>query len=338
MAIDDSRLPLVLPASVARVQDDGRPTKPLIDNEFATRQWYLQNATDLDQKITTVQSETETSFAEVHTEIDAATSATSALASTVTTHTAQIGANSAAISDETAARVSADGVFASQFSSLSTTVSGNTASIVTLTSSVNGVSVQNVLKASLNGTTGGWEFLGVQKADGTGAVFSMTFNSNVTINGDVLINGSLTTVKLGANAVSQTSGTVGIVRNGSLSIPTSFKGGYPVLIQVSISPANGNDVRNGGAAADSSFIQRTYAVRLDGTVVGQLYSADVCVGNIYGGHNSSGVDFYNWLYLPGATSSAVYLSSVTAGVHTVIVDSAHAYDAVISINVIEMAR
>jgi hypothetical protein len=57
---------------------------------------------------------------------------------------------------------------ASQINSVSTTVGGHTSSISTLLSSVNGIEAQYKVVLTLDGVTGGYKVVGVQKTDGTG--------------------------------------------------------------------------------------------------------------------------------------------------------------------------
>ena len=82
-------------------------------------------------------------------------SATETLAEYRTGVAAAQAANSAAISSEISARASGDSALATNLSTLSTTVGGNTASITTLQSSVNGISAEWVLALNANGQVAG---------------------------------------------------------------------------------------------------------------------------------------------------------------------------------------
>jgi len=82
-------------------------------------------------------------------------SATETLAEYRTGVAATQAANSASIAAEVSARASGDSALASSLSSLSTTVGGNTASITTLQSSVNGISAEWVLALNANGQVAG---------------------------------------------------------------------------------------------------------------------------------------------------------------------------------------
>jgi hypothetical protein len=248
MAIDDSRLPLVLPASVARVQDDGRPTKPLIDNEFATRQWYLQNAVDLDQKITTVEGSVDTLSGSVE-DITAvvANPDGSLTAQKLSTVSAQGITNSGKITDLTAVVANPDGsITAGRLNTVSTAVSGNTASIATVTSSVNGISVKYGVQGTINGVTGGFIFQGVLKNDGS-VSYDMEFQSNVLIYGNLLVTGTVNNLQLANNAVSQMLSTPGT--GGSVSQAITLRSTSTVLIQVISEGA----VMAGGGGGTNSY-------------------------------------------------------------------------------------
>ena len=66
---------------------------------------------------------------------------------------------------------------------------------------IDGLSATWSIQASINNTTGGLEFTGIRKADGTG-YYNLEINSNVVINGDAVINGTITANELANNSVS----------------------------------------------------------------------------------------------------------------------------------------
>lgn len=323
--VDLSRLPALLVPSVARVDPvTGKPSKALVDYEQYQRTWFANTAVDLQTKINTVE--------------------------------AKADGNTAAINTEQIARIDADGALAADIESVSTTVGENSADITEITASVNGIAVQKVLKATINGSTGGYEFAGVQNADGSGATFSMGFRVNEFMLTDPAYNGGaagnvfnysagiftfnvpvrIGTTFINPNAVSQTAGTTATVNGGSLQIMMTCKGGYPVLIQVSIAPANGNAAFE--ASAIYTYNQRTYPIEVDGVQYSELFAADTCVGTYYRGHNSSGVDDYRFIMLMGPTSGGAFIPSLSAGVRTFTVTNPYAYDANITMTVLEMAR
>ena len=71
-------------------------------------------------------------------------------------------------------------------------VASITQQATTTANSVGQLQAQYVLALTLNGSTGGFNVVGAQRADGTGAIFTTTFNSNVVINGSLIVNGTLT--------------------------------------------------------------------------------------------------------------------------------------------------
>lgn len=91
MAIDESKLPYVMPASVPRVTADGRPTTHLINWEELTRNWYYTNAVATDKRITEVKAETDQAIARFNEDITALVTKTDALVQKVDTVEAQIG-------------------------------------------------------------------------------------------------------------------------------------------------------------------------------------------------------------------------------------------------------
>lgn len=85
MAIDESGLPYVMPASVPRVTADGRPTTHLINWEELTRNWYYTNAVATDKRITEVKAETDEAIARFSEDILTLAEADRALAQRITT-------------------------------------------------------------------------------------------------------------------------------------------------------------------------------------------------------------------------------------------------------------
>lgn len=226
-------IPALLPGNVARVDPaTGLPTRFLLNQELAQNNWYSNSVVDLQTQITTVSSQTDVNTASITTEITARTSADEALADQITTLTAtvgtntanlsdevtaradgdsalaaeivtleaDVGANTAAISAETIARADGDSALATQVTDLTTTVGSNTADLTTLAASVSGVEVRYGIQGTINNVTGGFIFQGVLKNDGS-VSYDMEFDSNVTINGDLLVNGTVTRGGLADDAV-----------------------------------------------------------------------------------------------------------------------------------------
>ncbi|MBN8956965.1 MAG: hypothetical protein J0H17_10390, partial [Rhizobiales bacterium] len=117
-----------------------------------------------------------------------------AITSLLTALTSATNGNSAAIVSEASTRSSADSAMASDITGLTTTVGGHTASIGTLTSTVNGVKVQFGVTGTINGVTGGFVFTGIAKLDGS-------VSYTVEINGDLVVDGTITGGKLAATDI-----------------------------------------------------------------------------------------------------------------------------------------
>jgi hypothetical protein len=140
---------------------------------------------------------------------DARVSGDQSLSSRAATLEAQMGNTAASglqarISNEEIARASADSALSSQVSTLSTTVNGNTASISTQQSSINGINVQFGVTGFINGSTGGFQFTGVQRLDG-----SVSFGFEIDAN--VIVNGSITAAKIAAGSITADRITVGTI-------------------------------------------------------------------------------------------------------------------------------
>ena len=116
-----------------------------------------------------------------------------------------VASNSSAITNETTARTTADSAQTTQYNNLSTTVNGHTSSISTLTTSINGVSVKFGVLGTINGVTGGFIFTGVQQLDGS-------VSYGLEVDGNVIVNGTLTSSKFAANSV-----TAGIIAAGAVN-------------------------------------------------------------------------------------------------------------------------
>lgn len=166
--------------------------------------------------------------ARLTTEESARATADSALASRATALEATVNsatdgnvALKARISTEESVRATADSANATSISNLSTTVGANTASISTIQTSVNGLSVRYGVSLDVNGFVTGF----VQNNNGTSGtfdilanafrvaipgstpktVFSITgsnieINNNVSINGSLVVSGTVNTTQLTANA------------------------------------------------------------------------------------------------------------------------------------------
>lgn len=236
MAIDLTRLPPTLPVTVRRTTPDGLPTKPQIDWEQYTRDWFGRSVADMDQRLVEVIDVAGENSARITTEIIARATADSALASRIDTVQANVNTVSARVTTETTARVNADIVLAQQTTNLTTVVNQNTAQLQIQAQSINGLEVRYSVVGSINGQTGGFIFSGIQRNDG-GVFFNTEFYSNVIIHGNVMINGTLTTPKAQANA--WTDAGVVYATGAGIADAVFLRAGAKVLIRAIAYAASG---------------------------------------------------------------------------------------------------
>ena len=168
-------------------------------------------------------------------------SRSTALEATVNSSTDGNVALKARISTEESARASGDSANATSISNLSTTVGANTASISTIQTSVNGLSVRYGVSLDVNGFVTGF----VQNNNGTSGTFdilatafrvtipgstpktvfsvsgsNIEINNNVSINGSLVVSGTVNTTQLTANAA--TSGNFAY-NAASVNMTTSYQ-------------------------------------------------------------------------------------------------------------------
>jgi hypothetical protein len=98
--------------------------------------------------------------------------------------------------------------------------SGSTgeASISQVFSTANGLSAQWAVQASVGGTSGGLVFTGLQKADGSGEVYTLDINSNVNIYGNLVVAGTIDNAQLADFAASHSAMTSGTKNSGIASV------------------------------------------------------------------------------------------------------------------------
>jgi len=208
-----------------------------------------------------------------------------ALASSITSLTALVNTQDstlqANITSEAAARASADGALATQINTVSTTVNGNTASINTLTTSVNGLQARYGVSLNVNGYVTGF----VQNNDGASGSFTILADrfsvvspsggstvtpftvtaSGVQINGNLIVNGSVSTGSLASGAV--TASTV-YTNDAGLTASTSWQS----VANVSITAVDGSVAKVDFSArltgvADTVSIPAQYRLKRGSTVI-----------------------------------------------------------------------
>lgn len=223
----------------------------------------------------------------------ALTSSVNALGARVTTAEGDITAAEAAIVQEQIARANGDNSLASSISTLQTTVNGNTASVTTLQSSVNGLEAKYGVALDVNGHVTGF----VQNNDGTTGSFTILADrfaiidpnggtpivpfevsgGYVFINGNLVVDGSISSTKIADNAVTDidyyfssfgtlsTTGSTNVWRSSAASVtvvaPTNSVGVMLDLVAQ----------LDRGGSTDDTLSFRIY--RSDGVVLPQVYSS-----------------------------------------------------------------
>lgn len=304
MAVDLSKLPPTLPVTVKRVDENGLPSKPQVDWEQYTRDWFKRTTVDMDQRLTEVTETAGDNSARITTEATARASADAALATQINSVSAQTATNTASITTEVIARTNADSALAQRTTTLETSVAGNTATLQVQEQSINGLEVRYSVVGSINGSTGGFIFSGIQRNDG-GAIFTTEFYSNVIIHGDLVINGTLSTPKAAANA--WTDAGYAVASGGAISTSALWRAGAKICIRAIAYPVAGyTDVT---VVAPPNFMR----IHVNGTAFVVVAPA-VANDTIYNGTTNTTY----WKLLP-SVAEFVYAVPST-GVFTIIVN------------------
>lgn len=326
LAFEQNKLPVVLPASVARTEPDGRPTTALIENEFLSRQWYLNNAVDMETRLTSVKSQTDGNTAAITTETQARTDGDSALASQITTLDAQVDGNTAAISAETTARVNGDNSLGSSIQTVDAKFASNTAtggmefrSLATPT----GATAAFGLFVRAGSATGAGAYTGMQmfaNSDGTGGIIlnanSLQFNDSGTrtnvfsysagvFNFNVPV--TIRNQDIAVGAVSNESGaTSPSGPNPSASCTITVRDGARVHIKTSYIPSGA-----GAVSATAGQLSVTGSGGL-GTMAttGVNYTTNAVTAPSGGGPCA-----ITWL--PANTAISIYTAPLAAGTYTI---------------------
>ena len=172
---------------------------------------------------------------------NALASRATALEATVNNATTGVAATAARVATEETARASGDSALASQINTVSTTVNGNTASINTLQSSVNGLRVRYGVTLDVNGFVTGFA-QNNDGATGTFDVLASTFrvsvpgqtprtvfgvdatgvfmSGNVRVDGNLVVAGSVSSTQLAQGAA--TTGASGYTEAG-LNLTSTYQ-------------------------------------------------------------------------------------------------------------------
>lgn len=236
---DDAAAAVLITSAALTVE---QTTRADADTALAAR------ATTLEATVNNSTTGVAATAARLTTEETARATADTALASRATTleatvnnPTTGVAATSARLTTEETVRATADSANATSISNLSTTVGANTASISTIQTSVNGLSVRYGVSLDVNGFVTGF----VQNNNGTSGTFdilatafrvtipgstpktvfsvsgsNIEINNNVSINGSLVVSGTVNTTQLTANAA--TSGNFAY-NAASVNMTTSYQ-------------------------------------------------------------------------------------------------------------------
>jgi hypothetical protein len=223
---------------------------------------------------------------------------------------------------------------------------------------------------TINGTSGGFTFIGVLKNDGTSPTYAMEFDVNtfrirdpatdlnktvflynsgkfeftgdVSINGNLVITGTIDTLQLANdavetdkilnNAVSNAASNSGITSSGStLDVILTTRANANVVIIAAVTNVTATVSNDGNNP--NSVVTYGFDVAVDGVVQKSLYSLKTVaqVQNTGGG----GYNFYR-----GVTpvSDHVLVSGLSAGAHTFSIANASGNNVGLALTVIELAK
>lgn len=272
--------------------------------------------------------------------LDASTvllSPTETLTSKLNVLTTQAADNAAAISSEASTRASEVAAQAAQITSLQTSVDGNNATVATLASSVSGLEGRYGVTIDVNGYVTGF----VQNNDGTTGSFDILADrfsivspnggspvnpftvtgETVSVNGDLIVNGSITTAGLADNAV--TKGASAFFAGSVIST-----GSATAVAQVDLE-TTGGDVRvdfcgafsyfGGGPATSVQYrVRRGATIIREGTLV-QTFGQQLV--NVQDSETSATIGTAT-IPTPTTGTYAIFVVDTTAppGTHTYYVD------------------
>jgi len=203
-----------LSASLTSLQTTVGNNKAALDSEVIAR----TNADSaLSASISSLTSTVNSNKASADNSIATLANADSALSASISSLTSTVNNNTAAINNEAVTRANADSALSASLTSLQTTVGNNSASITNLQGSYNGLSVKYGIVGTINGQTGGFVFSGIGKNDGS-VVYNLEIGANVTINGSLIVNGTIKNQGLEDYAASNSGMSIGVKNSGNVSV------------------------------------------------------------------------------------------------------------------------
>lgn len=205
---------------------------------------------------------------------------------------------------------------ASQLGSISTTVGGHTSTLATLGTSVNGILAEYRVVLTLDGITGGYKVVGVQKADGTGPVFTFVIDANTEIHGDLVVTGTINTPQLANSAVGQLATGSSAGTSASATITTT--GGQVEIIanfagQSSYSSTSGTNVSLPAVPTDGTLTLKRGSTTLTSQV--NNVNTYVTYGSFFAA--GGGAVSYSVTYNQRVMQTAItYVDAPAAGTYT----------------------
>ena len=143
----------------------------------------------------------------------------------------------------------------------------------------NTLGVQWSVKANINNSTGGLTFTGIQKADGTGATYNLEINSNVTINGSLLVSGSVGNTQIADGAI-----TTGKISAGSITAD-KISSGSITADKISSGSITADKISSGSITSDKISSGSITADKISG---GTITADKIVAGTITGTYIANG--------------------------------------------------
>jgi hypothetical protein len=232
MAIDEAGLPYVMPATVPRVTANGKPTTHLINWEESTRNWYFTNAVNTDKRITQVKSETDAALAEFTEDIQALTDADNAMVAQITTLTAKTNLATATGQIYFAAKAGPSGSAAAYglYLTAGNAYTGFEAIAMSDGTSAIGFTASKFVFTDSGAATDVFTY--------TGGKFVLT--GDVEVNGSLVVNGTIVTDKISANAVTNFGWDETTNDTTTATAFVSCRSGDRLIVWVHVSPTISN--------------------------------------------------------------------------------------------------
>lgn len=180
-------------------------------------------------------------------------------------------------------------------------------------SAVDGLKVRFSVVGTLNNSTGGFTFQGVQRADGTGAVFTTEFFSNVVIHGSLIVDGTVSNSEITDNAVSNHAEATALLASGSTaSVAITVRANARVSVDATLQIYDTSSLT--GPSTVVAAAGRAHLIYVDGAWTDTVYEYDRIVQAGYV-NNVGPVSVYNFASLAGGTGYTGFFGPLAAGTH-----------------------